>query len=370
MYYPSIHDLKKENQKRAKQLDAPDANTNGIAQAPEDQTMIVPGKFAFQEPGTPEELDALYNSLTHLESEADEEDVQAVEQYSALQSRMKSLMGLTESVYVEFLHNKNTMSNWIDPIEAAVKDSDFFKTPKTKVLTLPIELASYLRYEWREVNQASRDLFNQLIFSQFDLEEDKEYFIKTGTFSSKFEFHNAHCKEPLEMGDYFHVIHNFAQVVGAAHSNDLVVREYIDDVEDNPTIYNGMPLRTEFRAFVDFDTNTVEGVVPYWHPIVMKRYLQQHAEESNDMAHLQDFMTYTNHQDKLNDEFNEHQGSIGRKLEALLPDINLSGRYSVDVMKNGEDFYIIDLALTKQSALSEFISDYKYRSHNDESQVN
>ena len=357
MYYPSIHDLKKENQERALQLQQPETNL-----IPADMPMIVPGKFSFQEAGTPDELDNLYAML--------EEKAKADPKLHGLISRMKSINGLTENVYREFLENENSISNWIQPIEKAVKDNAFFKSPKTQVLTLPIELASYLRHEWSDVNQMSRDLFNEIIFSQFDLEDGKTYFIKTGTFSSKFEFHNARCTEPREMGDYFHVIHNFAQLVGAAHSNDLVVREYIEDVEDNPTIYNGMPLRTEFSAFVDFDTNTVEGVVPYWHPIVMNRYLSQHAHEADDPKHMHNYMTYMSHQDKLNDEFNDHQATIGRELESILPTIELSGRYSVDVMKNGEDFYIIDLALTDNSALSEFIVDFKYRPHNDQSQVN
>lgn len=366
MYYPSIHDLKKENQERALRLEHPEEKPlNAIAS---NQPLIVPGKFSFQEPGTPQELDALYNSLLDMANL--EDDPKKAQNYLNLLSRMKSINGLTESVYAEFLYNKNTMSNWIDEIESAVSKQSFFKTPKTKVLTLPIELASYLRHQWEDVNQMSRDLFNEIIFSQFDLDENKSYFIKTGTFSSKFVFHNAHCKEPLEMGDYFHVIHNFAQMVGAAHSNDLVVREFIEDVEGNPTIYGGMPLRTEFRAFVDFDKNIVEGVVPYWHPIVMQRYLQKHATESGDMNHMQDFLTYGKHIDKLESEFNEHQAEIGRQLESILPDIALKGRYSVDVMKNGEDFYIIDLALTEESALSEFITDYQYRGGSDPSQVN
>ncbi len=45
------------------------------------------------------------------------------------------------------------------------------------------------------------------------------------------------------MGEYFQVINNFAMEVGAGMSVDIVAREYIEDVEENPTIYNGMPLQ-------------------------------------------------------------------------------------------------------------------------------
>ena len=39
----------------------------------------------------------------------------------------------------------------------------------------------------------------------------------------------------------------------------------------------------------------------------------------------------------------------------MLPEINLTGQWSVDIMQNGNDFYIIDMAPAATSALKECV---------------
>lgn len=282
-----------------------------------------------------------------------------------LLSRLLSVSDLTEKLYDRFSKNPNSMYNWFpalrDGLKAAKKNPvTDLKIPATKILRLPIEMAQFIRLVYADTNVKDRETFNDFIFRAFDLEDDKTYFIKTGNFSSKFQFANAKCSEPREMGEYFQVINNFAMEIFAGQTIDLVVREYIEDVEDNPTIYNGMPLRTEFRAFVDFDTNTVESIVPYWHPIVMKGVLSAGLSK----AIQQDYRTYLSHEDKLLNEFNEHVGHVARELRKLIPYINLTGQYSIDVMKNGNDFYVIDMALAEDSALRELSAEYRAPSDN------
>lgn len=277
----------------------------------------------------------------------------------ALQSRMMSVSDLTPKLYDTFAQNENSIANWFEPLKAAVKGS-FFKVPETKIVRLPIELAQFIRIEYQETSQADREAFNKFIFDAFELEDDKTYFIKTGNFSSKFQFANAKCSEPREMGEYFQVINNFAMEVGAGSTVDLTVREYIEDVENNPTIYNGMPLRTEFRAFVDFDKGKVFGTVPYWDPTVMKNVLKNQAIASLNPNIMQDFETYLTQEDKLNREFNDNVTRINREIESLIKGVNLKGQYSIDVMKNGDDFYIIDMALMRESALVELLPDHTY----------
>ncbi|PAF27431.1 hypothetical protein CHH61_03280 [Shouchella clausii] len=267
-------------------------------------------------------------------------------------SRLLSVSDLTENLYKRFSENPTSLYNWYPAVKRALYESDTeLKTPDTKAMRLPIELAQFIRLEYHKTSQADKDLFNRFIFDQFKLEDDKTYFIKTGTFSSKFQFANAKCSEPREMGEYFQVINNFAMEVGAGQTVDLVVREYIEDVENNPTIYNGMPLRTEFRAFVDCEKNELIGVVPYWHPIVMKRALKVGLSESIQ----QDYQTYLRHEDKLTAEYNAHLSHVRKEIECILPNLHLSGQYSIDIMKNGDDFYVIDLALMSESALTELL---------------
>lgn len=276
-----------------------------------------------------------------------------------LLSRLLSVSDLTKKVYARFADNPNSLYNWFTPVvDAVAKSKSGLKIPATQTLRLPIELAQFIRLEYQDTSAEDKELFNQFIFDQFNLEDGKTYFIKTGTFSSKFQFANAKCFEPREMGEYFQVVNNFAMTVGAGQSIDLVVREYIEDVEDNPTIYNGMPLRTEFRAFVDCDSDELIGVVPYWHPIVMKRALEAAARDiipGLGQTIQTDYQTYLAHEDKLTRDYNEQLARVKREITNLLPSLNLTGKYSVDVMKNGDDLYVIDLALMSESALADLL---------------
>lgn len=275
-----------------------------------------------------------------------------------LLSRLLSVTDLSPNVYDIFAANKTAMSNWWPQIKAAVSKQTFFKVPRTKVHTLPIELAQYIRIPWQKTSQIDRDKFNAYIFKTFDLLDDATYFIKTGTFSSKFQFANAKCSEPREMGDYFHVINNFAMKVGAGQTVDLVVREYIHDSDHRPTIYNGMPLRTEFRAFIDFDKHCLFGTVPYWHPSVMEKGLTNPFVADTIEK---DFVTYLGIKDTLIADFNANIDQVNQHLIDIIPMIDLHGCYSVDIMKNGNDFYIIDMALAATSALCELLPDYPVR---------
>ena len=282
------------------------------------------------------------------------------DQKDALRSRLLSVSDLTEKVYDRLGENPNSIKNWLPQLSKAVDSTEtFFKIPSTTVLRLPIELAQFIRVEYNETSRKDRALFNSYIFNKLELEMGKTYFIKTGTFSSKFQFANAKCSEPDEMGEYFQVINNFAMTVGAGQSIDVCAREYIEDPENNPTIYNGMPLRTEFRMFVDFDTNKLIGTVPYWHPIVMKMALKMGLSDSME----QDYQTYLSEEDRLLREFNEHHGELNREIQKLIPEIDLKGQYSLDIMKSGDDFYLIDMALMSESALSELLPQYLYTSN-------
>ena len=135
----------------------------------------------------------------------------------------------------------------------------------------------------------------------------KEYFVKTGVFSSKYDFRNAHVhgeKEVQELGEYLLFISHQAVALtfptnnvcmyGAATTNEWCVREYIPDKENNPCIYKGLPLHTEYRIFVDFDSKEVIGVFPYWEPNTMKQRFG-HEEDSDSPHQIHDYIIYQAH---------------------------------------------------------------------------
>lgn len=278
---------------------------------------------------------------------------QKLESINALIERGFGFEDVSDDYYHRALYNPDTFSNWFPRLLAAAKSQNFFKIPETKYLTLPQSIMQYLHHDWRnETNQRSRDALNKLLFKTFNLDVNKEYFFKTGLFSGKFEFQNAHIDDPAAIGDYLHVVSNQAQMVGAAASNDMVVREWIPDPEGLPTIYDGMPLRTEFRAFIDADLHRVIDVVPYWNNKKVENTLNmmQRTHIGNpNMAH--DAKAYEAAKPALDREFDECKTMVKSKLQVVVDNLNFSGCWSLDVMKSGDDFYLIDMATMATSAL-------------------
>lgn len=265
--------------------------------------------------------------------------------------------------------NPNSMGYWFPALKQAVENQDFFKVPETKIIKVPLPILQLTRLDYFSLNQATFDIVNKWCYKAFELDENKTYFIKTGTYSSKFDFRNAKVTSPQEVreiGQYLLFIHHQALcmahydlsgrkqpvIYGVSTTVEWVVREYIEDIENNPCIYHGMPLHTEYRLFVDFDKQKVLGNVMYWDADAMKRrFSEMEDSDKADMKH--DYIIYTMHENKLIDRFNQNKDKVTKYMENMLPYFNLRGQWSVDVMQNGEDFWIIDMALADESALKE-----------------
>lgn len=263
--------------------------------------------------------------------------------------------------------NRNSMGYWLPKIVDAVKLQNFFKIPKTTIIKVPMTLLQLTRCEYSELTRTTLDIVDRYCQRVFELDEAKEYFIKTGTYSSKFDFRNAHVKgtkEVRELGEYLLFIHFQALmmasplsspcVYGVSTTNEWVVREFIQDKENNPCIYKGLPLHTEYRVFVDFDTDKVIGVNPYWDPDVMKKRFG-HSEDSNSPHNIHDYVIYKAHEETLMGRYNDNVKTVTKKIKEMLPDVDLAGQWSIDVMQNGDDFWIIDMALAENSALVECV---------------
>lgn len=243
----------------------------------------------------------------------------------------------------------------------------FFKIPPTTIIQVPMTLLQLTRIDWGSLTPMTIAIVDRYCQKAFHLDENKEYFVKTGTYSSKFDFRNARvtgAKEVRELGEYLLFIHyqalqmasplNNKQIYGASTTNEWVVRDFIKDKEDNPTIYKGMPLHTEYRVFIDCDTKKIIGHTPYWDPAVMKRrFAEGAAEDSPHYKH--DYIVYLMHEDVLMKRYRENVERVLQHVEEMLPDIPLSGQWSLDIMQNGNDFYAIDMGQAANSALNECV---------------
>lgn len=271
--------------------------------------------------------------------------------------------------------NPNSMGNWFLQLVEANQGHNFFKIPKTMIAKLPTTILQLTRMDYLSFNRTTLDIIDRYCQDIFDLDENATYFIKTGVASSKFDFRNAKVtspKEVRELGEYLLFIHNQdcqmasplnnITIYGKGTTNEWVVREFIEDKEENPCIYKGLPLHTEYRVFADFDTCEILGMTPYWEPSIMKKRF----EEQRDGHDLHDYVIFEEYKDTLMKRYQENKDLVKTEVEKLLPDCNLNGQWSIDIMQNGTDFWLIDMATANTSALSDCIPPEKRKSYQED----
>lgn len=275
------------------------------------------------------------------------------------------ILDLDNLTYAMIDQNVNSMGYWLPRITDAVDAYGFFKIPDTKIIKVPITMLQLTRGDYASLTRSTLDIVDQYCYKVFGLDENKDYFIKTGLTSSKQDFRNAHvfgAKEVRELGEYLLFIH--WQILQLAHfdlsgdrpiiygpgtTTEWVVREFIKDTENNPTIYHGLPLHTEYRVFVDFDKEQVLGVHNYWDPDLMINTFTKRAKNGNvDAKH--DLVTYLANKERILTRYEKEKGNVVKHIQDMLPFIDMNGQWSIDVMQNGNDFYLIDMAVAEHSA--------------------
>lgn len=276
--------------------------------------------------------------------------------------------------------NPNSMGHWFPALRQAAEMQDFFKVPETKIVKVPLPILQLTRLDYNSLTPATLRIVDKWCTEVFELDEYKTYFIKTGTYSSKFDFRNAKVttpKEVREIGQYLLFIHHQALsmahydlsdrrqpvIYGVSTTTEWVVREYIEDTENNPCIYHGMPLHTEYRVFIDCDRQKVLGIHQYWDAETMKKRFSDGSRDGDvDMKH--DYIVYSMHEETLYKRYEENKEKVLDAIKEMLPHLNLRGQWSLDVMQNGDDFWLIDMATADTSALSEYISGIEKQKEN------
>lgn len=258
--------------------------------------------------------------------------------------------------------NRNSIGHWLPQLVAAARGKGFFKVPATKIAKVPLTVLQMSRLDYSRLTPSTKAIVNRWAFQAFGLDEGKDYFVKTGTYSSKFDFRNAHVtgpKEVRELGEYLLYIQSQASMMagplgqpsiyGMSTTNEWCVREFVRDKENNPAIYKGLPLHTEYRVFVDCGAKSVLGVTPYWEPETMKKRFG-HESDADSPHQMHDYIIYKAHEETLMARYHENVDKVVSEIARLLPDLRLEGQWSIDVMQNGNEFWLIDMALAETSA--------------------
>ena len=272
------------------------------------------------------------------------------------------LLDLDPVMYRMLDLNPAGMGHWLLALAKANEGKTFFRIPKTTIAKVPMTLLQLSRVEYESLTAATLDVVDRWAQAAFGLNPDGEYFIKTGTFSSKYDYRNAHVTGPHEVaqiGEYLLYIQSQAvemagplnepAMYGVSTTNEFVVREYVPDRLDLPTIYMGLPLRCEYRCFIDCDTKELLGIHPYWDPKVMNHRFRDWPDSDNPhMRH--DAVTYKLREPSLMREYEATKDLVAAHIGELLPGLELVGQWSLDVMRDGDDYWLIDMAPAERSA--------------------
>lgn len=244
--------------------------------------------------------------------------------------------------YMACQSNLENMSYWLPKVHSSIEKSKVnLAIPETLIVHLDFD-----RWRWLTSDNYKEEAIAE--FNEFLKNETKDFregkskvFMKTGIFSNKFQFDQTEITNDETIGSQLLDMFYTSMIYGASETAEIAFREFIETEAGIPSIYNGMPLNTEYRVFYDFDNKKVLGVSNYWHPEVMEPALKD-----------QDLETYLLYKNKLVSSFQEHKDEVSSLVhEALKEETSLKGSWSVDILKSGKKFWLIDMARMERSAL-------------------
>jgi hypothetical protein len=83
---------------------------------------------------------------------------------------------------------------------------------------------------------------------------------------------------------------------------------------------------------------------------LMTDVMNKRFAEMRSIDDVHDAVTYKANQERLCDRYAANKDSVASHIRDILPSLDLTGQWSIDVMQNGDDFYLIDMAMAENSA--------------------
>ena len=283
----------------------------------------------------------------------------------------EEVIEIEKEMYKESLEDQNNFRNWFYKIkDGGIQNSKELKIPDSQSVDISLDWYMWLKsdnYSDEKIKE-----FNDYLLSKLSLDGNARYFMKTGNFSNKFDFSKCVVSDLDNIGRQFLDLFYASMCVGAIPQPTIVVREYVD-TKSELSIYNGMPLRSEFRYFYDFDERQMIGVSKYWHDMEMLSLVDykmkeipsiQYVENLIDklgesektidklrVGNMRDYIIYRKFNEEYDSYYLENKERISNVLINNLNNVNLSGKWSIDVMVEDGGLYVIDMALMRNSAL-------------------
>lgn len=237
------------------------------------------------------------------------------------------LLDLDPVMYRMLDMNPASIGHWLPALVKANEGKTFFRIPKTTIAKAPLTLLQLSRVEYESLTAATLDVVDRWAQAAFRLYLQSQAVEMAGPLSQPATY-------------------------GVSTTNEMVVREYIPDTHDLPTIYMGLPLRCEYRCFIDCDTDELLGIHPYWDPKVMNHRFRDWPDSDNPhMRH--DAVTYKLREPSLMREYEATKDLVATHVAGLLPGLDLAGQWSLDIMRDGDDYWLIDMAPAERSTFYE-----------------
>jgi len=211
-----------------------------------------------------------------------------------------------------------------------------FKTPNTIITDFSddeVKLIKTIKWQSLDEEKILQRIKNNASNREIDLNE--KMFIRLGNSSNKFNFNTCHIKDINELYKKLMIMFEDMYFELEWEQNiELVLREYIKTNYQRNTIYNGMPLNTEFRVFYDFDENKILEIFNYWEKDTML----------DNLHNQKDLITFANTTHEIESDFARLYPFLKEEVEFKLPSADLKGKWSVDFMYDGKEFVLIDMA--------------------------
>lgn len=253
--------------------------------------------------------------------------------------------------------NENDFSFWFPKVKNCG-----ISTPKTFFKKLPThedepEFASrlyrafYMENPSEDMTTVREWLDRDIIPELKEMKLTGHIFVKNARFSNKFQAKGS-CNL-YGLGELDRAIVNInygAMMCDADGMDEIVVRQFIEsDRRKTPCIYEGLPLRSEFRVFYDFDAGKIIFTANYWD----FDYVFPHLYEATDR------IIFEHERGRLEATFLENRDRVQSMVDVAMKSVSgLTGQWSVDIlMDEQENLWLIDMAIAQRSAYWELRPD-------------
>ena len=243
--------------------------------------------------------------------------------------------------YNHLKENPNNISFWYPKI----KDCGI-PTPKTYIIDIPEEvlIACFMDGDQKQNMDIVYNWVKNELMTAIPEDLRGLLFIKNGAFSNKFDFNTACVRySSLDIARSIIEINYASLMLETGGNTELAIRERIlNQKEDVPCIYNGMPLRNEYRVFYNFDTKKALYVVNYWD------WDYCYDAISRNMS---DKIIYESYYGRLKEHYETNKDKVMQYVEEHMQTVTgLDGIWSIDIMEANNNLWLIDMALGYRSA--------------------